>query len=98
MWEMISKVIITEGVVLSEGTITDVEDSYKYLGIPQANGKYEEASRKSATTKYLQRVRPVLKSQLNGKKKVRAINTYPPASHQIPCWHDNLAKGGDGSH
>lgn len=37
---------------------------------------HEEAARKSATAKYLCRVRPVLKCQLNGKKKIRAINTY----------------------
>ena len=65
-------VITTE---LPEGTITDVQDSYIYLGIPQANGNHKEAKRKSATTKYLQRVRQVLMSQLNRKNKVRTINT-----------------------
>jgi len=61
------KVIPTEGVELPEGTVEDVKDSYKYFGIPLANDNHEEATRKSATTKYLQRVRQVLKSQLNGK-------------------------------
>ncbi|MHC5954160.1 hypothetical protein ACYTX9_09610, partial [Streptococcus pyogenes] len=42
----------------------------------QANGNHEEVARKAATTKYLQRVRQVLRSQLNGKNKIRAINTY----------------------
>ncbi|TWW76590.1 hypothetical protein D4764_13G0012520 [Takifugu flavidus] len=46
------------------------------LGIPQANGNHEEAARRSATAKYLQRLRQVLKSQLNGKDKIQAINTY----------------------
>jgi len=32
------KVIPTEGVELPESTMADVQDSYKYLGIPQANG------------------------------------------------------------
>ncbi|KAJ0069080.1 hypothetical protein NL108_017350 [Boleophthalmus pectinirostris] len=32
------KVEHTEGVSLPEGTIADVEDSYKYLGVPQASG------------------------------------------------------------
>ena len=68
------KVIRTEGVELPEGSIADVQDSYKYLGIPQANGNLEEAARKSATAKYLHRVRQVLKSLLNGKNKIRAIN------------------------
>ncbi|WP_175564860.1 hypothetical protein, partial [Escherichia coli] len=77
--QMITKrgrVVRTEGVELPEGSIADVEGSYKYLGIPQANGNQEEAARKAATAKYLQRVRQVLRSQLNGKNKVQAINTY----------------------
>ncbi|TWW76598.1 hypothetical protein D4764_13G0012600 [Takifugu flavidus] len=69
-------VITTDGVELPEGNITDVQDSYEYLGIPQANGNHEEAARRSATAKYLQRLRQVLKSQLNGKHKIQAINTY----------------------
>ena len=85
---MISKrgnVITTEGVELPEGTKFDVEDSYKYLGIPHANGSHEEAAKKSATTKYLQRVRQVLKNQLNGKNKVQAINTYPLPLTKYPA-------------
>ncbi|XP_051920732.1 uncharacterized protein LOC127600296 isoform X1 [Hippocampus zosterae] len=70
------KVVRTEGVSLPEGTIADIEDSYKYLGIPQANGNLKLATRKAATAKYLQRVRQVLRSQLNGKNKTRAINSY----------------------
>jgi len=67
---------IKEGVELPEGTITDIQDIYKYVGVLQLNSKLEEAARKSATIKYQQRVREVLKSQLNGRDKVRAINTY----------------------
>ncbi|XP_076610522.1 uncharacterized protein LOC143335176 [Chaetodon auriga] len=70
------KIITTEGVELPEGNIADVQDSYKYLGIPQTNGNHEEATQRSATAKYLQRVRQVLKSQLNGKNKIQVINTY----------------------
>ena len=32
--------------------------------------------RKIATSKYHQRLRQILKSQLNGKNKIQAINTY----------------------
>ncbi|TWW74438.1 hypothetical protein D4764_14G0004410 [Takifugu flavidus] len=62
------KVVATDEVDLPEGNITDVQDSYKYLGIPQANGNHEEAARRSATAKYLQRLRQILKSQLNGSR------------------------------
>ena len=34
-----------EGVELPEGNIADVHDSYKYRGMPQANGNYKEAAR-----------------------------------------------------
>lgn len=60
--------------VLPEGHIAD-EYSYKYCGIPQANGDHEKVARKADSAKSLQRVRKVLRSQLNGKNKVRAINT-----------------------
>ncbi|GLD52448.1 uncharacterized protein AKAME5_000535400 [Lates japonicus] len=59
----IGKMISTEGAELLEG-------SNKYLGILQAHGSHEEVARKSATAKYLHRIRQVLKSQLNGKNKV----------------------------
>ncbi len=70
------KMIRTEEAELPDGSIADVHDSYKYLGITQANGNHEEAARKSATAKYLHRVRQILKSQLNGRNKVQGINTY----------------------
>lgn len=56
------KTIRTKGVELPEGSIADVRDSYRYLGVPQANVNNEEVARKSATAKYLHRVRQVLKS------------------------------------
>ena len=46
---MISKtvnMITTDGVELPEGNVVDVQDSYKYLGIPLANGSHEEAAMK----------------------------------------------------
>lgn len=40
------KVVRTEGIRLTIGSITDVEDNCKCLGIPQANGNHEEAATK----------------------------------------------------
>lgn len=31
--------------------MADVQDGYKYLGIPQANGNHKEAARKSTTAR-----------------------------------------------
>ena len=61
--------ITTEGVGQPE-SIADVQDSYKYLEISQTNSNHEEAAWRSASAKYLHRVRQVLKSQLNGKNKI----------------------------
>uniref|UniRef100_A0A8C7X1T6 methylcrotonoyl-CoA carboxylase n=1 Tax=Oryzias sinensis TaxID=183150 RepID=A0A8C7X1T6_9TELE len=44
------KVVHTGGVSLPEGTIADIEDSYKYLGILQANGNLEQATSKRPET------------------------------------------------
>ena len=49
--------IKTKGVDLPESHIANVQDSYNYLGVPQANRNHEETARKSATAKYLHRVR-----------------------------------------
>ena len=55
--------------------IADIQTSYKYRGIPQLHWNHDEEARKRATSKYHQGVKQVLKSQLNGKNKIQAINT-----------------------
>ena len=64
------KTITTEVTGKPEDSIADVQDNYKYLGIQQANGNHEEAARKSATAKYLHRVRQVPRSRQKGRNKV----------------------------
>ena len=54
--------IRTERVEQMEGNLVNVQDSYRYLGIPQANGNHEETAQRSAKAEYQQRVRQVLKS------------------------------------
>ncbi len=54
--QMISKrgkVTSTEGIKLPEGNIADVQGSYKYLRVQPVSGSHEEATRRSATVKYL---------------------------------------------
>uniref|UniRef100_A0A8C4WGB1 Reverse transcriptase domain-containing protein n=1 Tax=Gopherus evgoodei TaxID=1825980 RepID=A0A8C4WGB1_9SAUR len=70
------KVVKTDGVELPAGHIADIQTNYKYLGVPQSHGNHDEEARKSATSKYHQRIRQVLKSQLSGKNKIHAINRY----------------------
>lgn len=64
-------------MIRTEGAkLPDILDSYKYVWIPQSYGRHHEKARKTATSKYLHRVRQVLKCQVNGKNKLQAINTY----------------------
>lgn len=86
------KIIRAAGAELPEGNIADVEDSYKYLGVAQANWNHEEGNRKSAITKYLHKVRQVLRRQLNGQSKSQAFQHLFPASDQMPHWYNNLPK------
>ena len=68
--------IKTGGLELLAGDIADIHTSYKYLDIPQSHRNHDEEARKTATSKYHQRARQILRSQLNGKNKIQAINTY----------------------
>ena len=72
------KVIKTNGLELPAGHIAEIQTSYKYLGIPPLHGNHDEEARRTATSKYHQRVRQVLKIQLNVQNKIQAINTYLP--------------------
>lgn len=47
----------------------------EFFGIPRGNGNHDETAKKLPATKYLKRIRWILKSQLNDKNKIRAINT-----------------------
>lgn len=66
----------TEETGIPGSKIVDIEDSYKYLRTQKANGNHEESSRKAESTKYLQLVVEVLRSQLNIKNKFLEIHTY----------------------
>ena len=60
-----------EGIPLLED-----EDSYKYLGILQSNKIIHEKSKEKAKNEFLNRVRMILKSELNAKNTTDAIKTY----------------------
>jgi len=85
----------TKVVELPEGHIADIQDGYKYLGVPQANGNYEEATRKSAkaTTSKADPEKPA-----EWEERDPSHEHICPTSHQIPRWHNKLANGGDRGH
>ena len=58
-------------------TIKEVEDEgYKYLGILELDKFKEREMKDIFRTEYLRRFKLVMKSQLNGKNKIKAANTW----------------------
>lgn len=47
----------TDGVEPPVGHTADIQTNCKYLDIPQSHGNHNEAVRKTATSKYYQRIR-----------------------------------------
>ena len=68
----------TEGINLPNNNIRglNLEESYKYLGILQADDIKHVQVKKKAASEYTKRVRKVLKSKLNGGNSIRAINSW----------------------
>ena len=50
-------------------------ESYKYLGILEADKSLEEKMKLNVSSKYIRSIRKVLQSKLNGGNLVRGINT-----------------------
>ena len=71
-------VVQTKGINLPNSNIRglNLEESYKYLRILQANNIKHVLVKKKAASEYTKRVRKVLKSKLNGANTIRAINSW----------------------
>ena len=52
------------------------EEGYKYLGILEVDMMREKEMKKRFVREYKRRLKLVLKSKLNGKNKINAINTW----------------------
>ena len=75
------KVVRCEGVMLSNNeAMKEVEkEGYTYLGIVELDKIKEDEMKKKTIKEYKRRLRLILKSKLNGKNKVTAINTWAVA-------------------
>ena len=54
----------------------DLRDQYKYLGMLQSNEIDKKNIKDKFRTEYFERVKKILKSSLNSKNTIQAINTY----------------------
>ena len=56
--------------------LLSIEDSYKYLGIAQNDMILHTKMKEKTRKEYLQRVRAILRSEINAKNTINAIKTY----------------------
>ena len=72
------KVVSSEGIELSDGEVMkDIEENgYKYLGVIEYDRIKETEMKESFGKEYERRLKLVLKSKLNGKNKIKAINVW----------------------
>ena len=71
------KVVKSEGINMPDGKMMKniVEGEYKYLGILEADGVKHEEMKDQIKKEYIRRVRNILKSKLNGRNIILAINS-----------------------
>ena len=71
-----------EGITIGSGeVIGEIEDDgYKYLAIMERGDIYQKQMKKSVTTEYFKHVRSALKSKLNARNVLQAINIWAVAT------------------
>ena len=77
------KIVKSVGIELPDGkVIKSVQEgeSYKYLGILEADKFLEEKMKLNVSKEYIRRLRKVLKSKLNGGNIVRGVNAWAVVS------------------
>ena len=73
------KIVKSVGIELPDGKaikLLQEGESYKYLGILDADKFLEEKMKLNVSKEYIRRIRKVLKSKLNGGNLVRGVNTW----------------------
>ena len=73
------KIVKSVGIELSDGKVIkslQEGESYKYLGILEADKFLEEKMKLNVSKEYIRRLRKVLKSKLNGGNLVRGVNIW----------------------
>ena len=75
------KIVKREGIKLPDGEVMKQvgQEGYTYLGIIELDKIKETEMREKITKEYKRRERLILKSKLNGRNKVTAINTWAVA-------------------
>ena len=72
------KLASTGNIVINDDTEVqelDQEGVYKYLGVDENDGIQHSKMKEKITKEYNRRVRLILRTELNGRNKVEAINS-----------------------
>ena len=87
------KIMKSVGIELPDGKVIkslEEGESYKYLGILEADKFLEEKMKLNVSKEYVRRIRKILKSKLNGGNLVRGVNTWAVSllrySAAFPSW------------
>ena len=92
------KIVESEGIQLINGeTMKEVgEEGYTYLGILELDKIKEDEMKVAIQKEYKRRLRLVLKSKLNGRNKISAVNTWAVAIFRYGAgviqWRENELK------
>ena len=73
------KIVKSVGIKFADGKVIKSlheSESYKYLGILEADKFFEKKMKLNVSKEYIRRLRNVLKSKLNGGNLVRGVNTW----------------------
>ena len=73
------KIVKSVGIELPDGKVIrslQEGESYKYLGILEADKFLEEKLKLNVSKEYIRRIRKMLKSKLDGGNLVRGVNTW----------------------
>ena len=95
------KIVKSEGIKLPDGEVMKQvgQEGYTYVGIIELDKVKETEMKEKITKEYRQRQRLILKSKLNGRDKVTAINTWAVAIFRygvgIIQWKASELKGLD---
>ena len=73
------KVVRSDGLELPSGERIQ-NGGYKYLGITEFDRIKERTMKESFRKEYLRRTKAIMKSKLNGKNKIKAMNTWAVSS------------------
>ena len=72
------KLASTGNIVINDDTEVqelDQEDVYKYLGVDESDGIQHSKMKEKIRKEYNRRVRLILRTELNGRNKIEAINS-----------------------